>query len=148
MKSEMSPAVAANDRSRSMNSSPRRSARRAPVVLLPAPPGPINRIMRTSWIAFATGVRARRSPSAARNHDVRSRRPRVHDPDAVFASLFGQAERGLGRAGDGNRHFMRADVIAIGTRHVIPDGTELGLRARALLVHVFEHRLGFGPVTG
>jgi len=46
------------------------------------------------------------------------------------------------------RHFVRGDVIAIGAGQVIPDGAELRFRARAVLFHLFEHRLGLRAVAG
>src|SRR2546428_264079 len=37
-------------------------------------------------------------------------------------------------------------MIPIGPRYVIPDRAELGLRARAVLLHGLEHRLRLGPI--
>src|SRR5262245_66002237 len=44
-----------------------------------------------------------RIPLLARNHEMRGRRSRVHDPYAAAAAVLGQPQGRLGRAGDRNR---------------------------------------------
>src|SRR5262245_7211403 len=57
----------------------------------------------------------------ARRHDVRRRRPGVHDPDAALLVVVGQSGCLGGRAGNGDRHVI-AEMVLVGAHHVIPHG--------------------------
>src|SRR4029078_9981392 len=69
----------------------------------------------------------------ARRHQVRGRRPRIHDPHAAASPVFRQPHGCLRGAGHGDRH-VRARHILARTHQVLPDGTTRGLDAHAALV--------------
>ena len=76
----------------------------------------------------------------ARDHQMRGRRARVHDPHAAAAAVVGQAERRRGGHRDGDRH-VRPGVLLVGTRQVIPHRSEFRLHAGAVFFRRVESGL-------
>src|SRR4029077_11143787 len=76
----------------------------------------------------------------ARNHQMRGRRARVHDPHAAAAAVVGQSERRRGGHRDGDRH-VRPGVVLVGARKVIPHRSEFRLHAGAVFFRRVESGL-------
>src|SRR5262245_20627087 len=75
----------------------------------------------------------------ARNHQMRGRRARVHDPHAALLPVVRKAGRLRRRTGNGNRR-VATDVVLVHSHHVVPHRAVLWLDARTVFLSRSERR--------